>query len=339
MELKKISEAERKIDKLTTEHVLSVDDVDIRYSIQTLPKAKRRGLMVILPGFTEFIEKHRAQTAGFALLGFETLCLDWPGQGFSTRLSGGDPLLIHSPGYDLHLRAIDAVMEEAGFMKDDSPLFFFGHSMGGHLALRHSHDIALRGRRARGVMLSAPLIMIPGAPGYPFWVSRLFVQVACRLGFKQKGVPGQEEFRRSLRRFDPDNKLTRDPEGYAVQHDIFAQNPDLESAGATFGWAQATLQSCYATTMNPDWMQAYDIPVQAHLAGDEQVVDATVSEQMLALLPDAEIHTYDEARHELMLEFPEVRRTIWGRMERFIDERLGESVPHAAPMRLAANDK
>jgi lysophospholipase len=306
----------------TSEHYLKIDDLNIRYQVQRQPKARRRGRVFILPGFSEFIEKHHIQRDKFAALGFDTLCLDWPGQGLSTRLANHS-LRIHSPGYFLHLRAALAVMEAAGFLKDDAPLFLFGHSMGGHLALRLSHDLVSRGHvRPKGVILCAPMLMIKVFPFTPPQVLLFLLSIVCRMGYARTCVPGEKRHRKK-REFDPRNRITRDPEGYAVQFDLFEKNPALRSAGPTYGWVRETLASCLQTTRNPEWMSAIDIPVQAHMAGDEEVVDGRKSLAMLGYVRDAEIHSYNGAKHELMLELPEVRTMIWDRISGFIDRGLG----------------
>jgi lysophospholipase len=307
----------------TSEHYLKIDNLNIRYQVHRQPEARRRGRVFILPGFTEFIEKHQAQRDKFAALGFDTLCLDWPGQGLSTRLVN-HPYWIHSPGYFLHLQAARAVMEDAGFLKGNAPLFLFGHSMGGHLALRLSHDLLARGDvRPQGVILCAPMLMIKAFPFGPQFMLFL-LNALCRLGYARTCRPGERRLRKT-REFDPGNRLTRDPEGYAVQFDLFEKNPALRSAGPTFGWVRETLVSCLQTTRNPEWMSAIDVPVQAHMAGDEEVVDGRKSMAMLGYVRDAEIHSYKDAKHELMLELPEVRTVIWDRITGFIDRGLGYS--------------
>ena len=71
--------------------------------------------------------------------GLEALCLDWPGQGLSQRLSPKFPYKVHCVSFDQHLSALNAAMADAGFdQPEKTPLLAFGHSMGGHLALRHA---------------------------------------------------------------------------------------------------------------------------------------------------------------------------------------------------------
>jgi lysophospholipase len=308
---------EKALQGTQREHFLRVADIEVRYVVKQPPRDERRGFVVVLPGYAEFIEKHQTQTDGFAELGFETITIDWPSQGLSTRMARkGHPHLIHSPGYDLNLRVIRSILQVTGAMEGDPPVFFFGHSMGGHWGLRIARDLYRWGEiRPRGVILCSPLIMIKLVP-FPRNVL-MFVETLCGLGLSKRGVPGSG-LRRSSR-FRRGNPLTRDPEGYALQYGLFEQNPALRSRGPTYGWVKTMLSSCLQTTRNPKWMSDYEIPIQAHLPGDERVVDGKAAREMLALIPRSEIHVYDKARHELMLELPEVRTAIWERMSLFID--------------------
>lgn len=300
-----------------TDHFIDLAGVKIRYRI-TLAKGASRGRIFVLPGFTEFIEKHDDQTQAFRAMGLDVLTIDWPGQGLSGRLTQ-HPHLIHSDGYDQHLDAVVAAGQAAGFLDGALPVMIFGHSMGGHLGLRlghqlrHQHNIA-----PRAVMLSSPMIMPPVMPP-KFIFSAL--SLVCKLGFSRKAVPFQQGFSRNSN-FSPKNNLTRNPIGYQLQHDLIRINPDLRTQGPSFGWVRAAYASCLATTANQDWMQGYEAPVQAHLAGDETVVGASYSAPCLKEIKGAEIFEYPDAKHELMLELDDVQELIWGRLKAFVDRQL-----------------
>ena len=299
---------------------IAVDEISIRYAEQKPQKGKARGRVLVLPGFTEFIEKHQDQTDGFAAMGLEALSIDWPSQGLSTRMVEGNPYVIHSDGFEQHLDVIRAAMDDAGWMNNDLPLMIFGHSMGGHLGLRLAHDLNKECKvTVKGVMLSAPMIMIPVIMA---GLTLKLLNWICRIGFARTGVPGQQGFSRNTDGFNPLNILSRDPEGYLLQYRLIDENPALKTRGPSFGWVRAALTSCLATTRNQAWMEAYDLPVQAHLAGNELVVHRKASPKYLGYLKNKDIFTYDSARHELMLELPEVREAIWSRMGQFVDARL-----------------
>ena len=133
--------------------------------------------MVILPGFTEFCEKYSRDILRLHQSGFNVLVIDWPGQGLSGHF-GKNPLAVHCDDFAVYLAALDAVIEAAGLGEDR--LFLFGHSMGGHLALRYA---ARRPRHSLGVILTAPM-MAP--PVMPIWLIRGLSALLLKAGL---GVP------------------------------------------------------------------------------------------------------------------------------------------------------
>ena len=292
----------------------TANGMKIRYRVYPA-QGKKRGRVLVLPGFTEFIEKHDAQSSQFAAMGLEALCLDWPSQGLSQRLSPQFPQLVHCVSFNQHLLALKAVMAATGFdQADNTPLLAFGHSMGGHLALRHASE----NPDIQAVMLIAPMIMPPVKPGR---IISFLLNMLCPLGLAARPLFfRQDDIER--RQFHPKNVLTRDPEGYMFQYDWFCRNPDLKVSGPSFGWARAAYQSCLTHTANPQFLSQINIPVEVHLAGDERVVNANASAQFLPYLPQGVMHIYPDARHELMQELPATRDLIWQRLAAFVEGQV-----------------
>ena len=294
---------------------LDVDDVVIRYRVHRSADQVPRARVLILPGFTEFVEKHEPTMAILADMRLESLVLDWPGQGRSTRLTQYADTLIHSDGFERHLACLNAVAAHEGFTDDaDVPLFLLGHSMGGHLAMRQAAEYM---PCCAGVVITAPMILPPVRPA---GLVLMLAQMFCGLGFARYPVLFRDQTPRGLT-FYPENNLTRDQEGYAVQPSWWARDPRLNGYGASFGWVRAAYASCLATTANRDWMKRFPLPLSAHIAGDERIVDDATIRAMLPLVPGAEIHDYPDARHELLLELPEVREALWQRVADFITAR------------------
>ena len=287
-----------------------------RYRL-TPSASKAKGRVLILPGFTEFIEKHQAQIDGFNALGLDTLTLDWPSQGLSTRLNPKTQL-VHCKTLSQHIKALDVAMAETGFGDETLPIFVFGHSMGGHLALRYaSNNPWIKGGDA--------VCANDDATNTSPWFDQSFIRFSCEaciggwpVFFRQDKLQDQL----MARQFYALNPLTRDPEGYKLQFDWFIKNPDLRVTGPSFGWVRAAYQSCFKFTGNPEILAAIKIPVQAHIAGDEWVVDGAFSRKMLPHLGNVELYEYAKARHELMLELPQVRAEIWQKFKAFINSHI-----------------
>ena len=112
-------------------------DLDNKFKIDSIitPAPDLKKTIVILPGFTEFCEKYSKEVLCFHQRGYNVLVIDWPGQGRSGHF-GKHPLAVHCDDFDHYIGAMDAVIEKVRL--DGRDLILFGHSMGGHLALRYA---------------------------------------------------------------------------------------------------------------------------------------------------------------------------------------------------------
>ena len=270
--------------------------------------------IVILPGFTEFCEKYSPVAFRLHQSGHNVLVLDWPGHGLSGHY-GKDPLAVHCDDFSIYLDALDAVIEAAGFRQEQ--LFLFGHSMGGHLALRYA---ARRPTHSLGVMLSAPM-MAP--PVMPVWLIRGFSSFLIGMGLGHSYPPFYRvpELDR-VRHYRPDNKLTRWPQGYETQFLWFDDMPRLRRSGPTVGWINAAYRSSAQCTLHADWLRSIEVPVLAFVAGDEKIVSASATDYALPFISQLERHDFAEARHELLHELPEVTDQLWALLLAFIKKNM-----------------
>ena len=269
-----------------------------------------RGKVLILPGFTEFCEKYAPFARALVTAGYDCLIIDWPGQGRSGQL-GAHQLIVHLDHFSAYYDALDEVLAEAGWQAER--FFVFGHSLGGHLALNIARSSPHLVRR---LVLSAPMI-VPKAP--PVWLTRILAGLLVRSGFRYRALPFVTmPSLEQRRKFRLNNLLTRCSEGYDRQYQIFETRPELRRVHASVGWIAAAFASCAATTLNPAFMAAVDVPTLAFMAGDEGVVDPAASRHMLAYLPDCRLVWFAEARHELLSELPEVTSRLYAELDQFL---------------------
>ena len=268
--------------------------------------------IVILPGFTEFCEKYSSAVLRLHQSGHNVLVIDWPGQGLSGHY-GKDPLAVHCNDFSVYLEALDAAIESAGLGQDQ--LFLFGHSMGGHLALRYA---ACRPSHILGVMLSAPM-MAP--PVMPVWLIRGLSAVLLGMGLGHAYPPFHQVPELNwVRHYRPDNKLTRYQKGYESQFFWFDDLPKLRRSGPTIGWVNAAYRSSVQCTLNADWLRSIQVPVLAFVAGNEKIVSASATDYALPFIPQLDRHDFVNARHELLFELPEVTDLLWASLLAFIEK-------------------
>lgn len=276
----------------------------LRYAV--FGPAGPSGWCVFLPGYTEFIEKHLETAADLRARGFGVVCLDWRGQGLSTRYLP-DRSKGHVDSFDTHLADLDAVIVDAGLDKVGS-LTIFGHSMGGHLAIwycrRHPERVK------RGIAI-APMIGVaalrPSIGG--------LLAVFCTVGMSGRYVFGGSPYGPRRRQFEG-NKLTTDQARFDRAHRLIADNPDLAVADPTFGWARAAWRSIQLTH-RPGWFEAIRTPILVALAGRDRVVDNAATEQAILRLPNVTEVRIEDAEHEILGEIDPLRDQLWDAFDRF----------------------
>jgi len=286
---------------------------NLRGHLSELPDASTvRGHVLLCPGFTEFCEQYSEAMQAFNERGYNVLAIDWPGQGMSGHL-GRHRIAVHCDSFDQHIGAMDRLLEAVGWQ--DRPVIMFGHSMGGHLALRLCQHL---GAQVKAAIVLSPMI---APPVMPVWMVRLITHMLVRAGFGRFYLPFKKPSSLAhVRQFRPHNGLSRDKYGYESQFIWLDDNPELRRSQPTAGWVRAAYESCARTTLKQDWMTAISCPVLALLAGDERIVHKASSKRMLACLPHMTRHEYEGARHELLNETPDVIADIWTRIDAFLGD-------------------
>ena len=87
------------------------DGANIRYG-HIAPKEDPRGVMVLLPGFKEPIEKYFEVIRDMTERGYAVWIMDWRGQGGSDHYLQDDPQKAHSEGFDAQVRDLDKFMRD-----------------------------------------------------------------------------------------------------------------------------------------------------------------------------------------------------------------------------------
>ena len=281
-------------------------------------QTKVRGHVLLCPGFTEFCEKYADVMQAFNERGYNVLAIDWPGQGMSGHL-GRHHMAVHCDSFDQHISAMDRLIAAVGWQ--DRPLILFGHSMGGHLALRLCQHLGVQiGNEVKVAIILSPMI---APPVMPVWMVRIITYALAGAGFGRFYLPfSKPSSLDHIRQFRPHNALSRDKHGYESQFVWFDDNAELRRSQPTAGWVRAAYESCARTTLNKLWMAKISCPVLALLAGDERVVHKASSDRMLPCLPRLSQHEYDGARHELLNETPDVVADIWKRVDAFLGDEV-----------------
>lgn len=264
-----------------------------------LPDAGRPSIL-FLNGRADFIEKYAESYWHWRDRGYGVMTFDWRGQGASGRFppgSGGyfDTWLDDLAGIAAHAEAVLG-----------GPLVIAGHSMGGHLALRH---LAAGGaRRFRRAVLFAPMagIAAHGIPGGAlYWLARARVKAGVGDAYPPMQGPYGERTRGVRRQ----RLLTGDAARFADEDWWIQARPELALGGASWRWIVEATASCRALAA-PGVPESIRLPVDVFMGDGERLVDAAAARRLVARLPEGRWHDVAGGAHELLREGETVQAAV-----------------------------
>lgn len=259
------------------------------------------GTVLIFPGRTEYVEKYGLIARELANLGFETLAVDWRGQGLADR-PDRERALGHVDDFDEYQRDVQAIQTLARDLALPEPWYLIGHSMGGCIGLRALHN----GLPVAGAIFTAPMWGIAMAP--------VLRPVAWSLGWalhksplKLMLTPGtQRETYLSLAPFE-DNLLTTDPGMFDYMRNQAEAHPELTLGGPTAGWLYAALQETRALMATPP----PKIKTVTFLGSCERIVMASPITELMQKWTDGDLVMVDGAEHEVLMEDAPTRQRVY----------------------------
>ena len=264
-----------------------------------------RGTVLLLPGRTEYIEKYGLTAAELAERGFDTLAIDWRGQGLADR-PDEDRVLGHIDHFDEYQLDLAEMMALAGALDLPRPYTMLAHSMGGCIGLRGLHN----GLDVVGACFSAPM--------WGIVMSRAIRPIAWGLSWalhqspwKMTLSPGTVRQTYVLAEGFADNMLTTDPEMWAMMQDQAKAHPELTLGGPTVGWLFAALAEMHELA----GLDIPEVPSVTWLGTNERIVETAPIHAMMARWPDGQLQIAEGCEHEVLMEPPTVRDQVYASIE------------------------
>lgn len=276
----------------------AADGVRLRIGLWTPDGA--RGSVLLLPGRTEYIEKYGRVIKDLTAGGYAVAVIDWRGQGYSDRLAD-DPALGHVETFADYQTDLAALLEAAAEAKLPRPYYLLSHSLGGNIGLRALID-NLEVERA---VFSAPMwgIYIPPAKR----VSAAFLPTWARMTGKRLAyLPGAGEAAYVTESAFDENLLTTDRDHFDYFSRQITTVPQLALGGPSVHWFMEAQAEC----ANLKSAQPPDVPTQIYVGSLEGVVDPATIHEIHADWPSAALTVIEHARHELMMEHADARRSF-----------------------------
>lgn len=267
-----------------------------------------RGLVLLLNGRTEFLEKCAVPAAALVERGFSVASVDWRGQGLSDRLLT-NPLKGHVDRFTDYHSDLTALMTDPAVAGIGGKRIMLAHSMGGAIGL---------GAVSRGVLASDAMILSSPMLGIALgMLGRLaasaMLPVARALGKLDRWppfAPGKPYV------FGPfnGNVLTGDREIFEWMASALQAEPRLQLASPTLGWLDAALAETGFLTRQG----ALGCPVLCLLGTNEAVVD-TQAIRSGAMRLEAELVEIEGAQHEVLIETAGLRAEAWAAIDGFLE--------------------
>lgn len=272
-----------------------------------------RGTVLLLHGFSEFIEKYLETVEGFLERGFSVVTFDWRGQGLSDRLMQSDAAAgLGRAGFveDFEHFAFDARSVFDAFVRDEpGAKVLVGHSMGGNLALRLLED---REPVVDAAVVCAPML---GIKRLPLWFARVMTRLYLWLGKGEQYVWGGAD--RSLDD-DADNVLTSCTRRFARNQAYLRACPDLATHAATWRWVREASVSIARVKAKSRAAQI-NTPTLIAAAGRDQVVSTSGYDAFAAHSAHVHVEVFEDAEHEIFQERDALRSKLWNAIETFLD--------------------
>ena len=256
-----------------------------------------RGTVFVFPGRSEYAEKYGRAAVDLKARGYQTLVIDWRGQGLADRMAR-DPMLGHVRrfhDYQLDVRAMVAFAQTRELPK---PWYLLAHSMGGCIGLRALHNKM----PVNAVAFSAPMWGISMA-NYLRPVAWTLSQAASWVRTDKIFAPGTS--RGAYVRVAPykGNMLTTDAEMYAYMQRHVEAEQLFRLGGPSLRWLNEALHE----TQRLRRLSPPTFPALVHLGTDESVVDTEPVQRLMQRWSGGQLQLVEGARHEIMMEVPETR--------------------------------
>ena len=275
------------------------DGLRIRVAHWTGPDLK--GTILMFPGRTEYIEKYGRAAQEFLSRGYATVVVDWRGQGLAGRTQANSTYgdVGKFTDYQSDVAAMSAHVRDLGLPK---PYYLVAHSMGGCIGLRALHE----GLAVKAAAFSAPMWGIEMSPVLrPFaWIMST---LSRKLGFEEILSPGQDAETFVEKVLFADNTLTSDEETFEFFKRQAAAYPDLTLGGPTLRWLNEALREMRKLAAKP----SPTVPCLTFLGTDEEIVDPSRIRSRMAHWTNGHLEVIEGAKHEVMMETPEVRTRVF----------------------------
>ncbi|MGC6472891.1 MAG: alpha/beta fold hydrolase [Parvibaculales bacterium] len=293
-------------------HLLTLQDgVTVRVGVFR-PAAAPKATLVLMTGYSEFIEKYFDTIGDFVDRGYVVILPEWRGHGKSGGRLAAAPMRLHVTDFDQYRDDLHYVMQWLGTLDVPQPVYGLAHSMGGQIALRATHR---RPNLFRALALSAPMMDVH-VDSFNMALLKTVAHIYIALGQGAAAVPGDKKSRAGNTR--DINEVTNNHTRFNLNEDMLQADFDMNVEGRSLEWTLRAVQAMQETR-RPDFLQDITLPVFVGVADDDLLVSSQATLDAVAHLGLGTAEVYAPARHELLMELPEIRSRFISDVDAYFD--------------------
>ncbi|MFC3031998.1 alpha/beta fold hydrolase [Pseudoalteromonas fenneropenaei] len=288
------------------------------YCYHIPPTAKHA--VFVCQGRIECAKKYRELLWELSENGYAVFTLDHLGQGNSDRLCQ-DTQKGHINNFNQYYQGVKQFFEQVIQPKFANQVMILAHSMGGAIACQFLASLGARQTEyCRGVYLSAPMFAIDTG-SKPLWLVTLLAKLAVLCGASERYAVGQGPY--AAKSFN-DNELTHSRIRYRLFRSLYAEEPQLQLGGITYGWLNAALNA-----MSQLPQAAPLLPCYIASASGDTIVKSAAHRQLHQVWSQqygqCKLLHIEGAKHELLFEQDCWRNLVMQAFYHFASECLTDT--------------
>lgn len=276
----------------------------------------KKGSVVILHGFTEFIRKYSEIIYYFSQSGYDVYMIEHYGHGYSERRSDVEANLskVAVDDFDVYTEDVKQFMEEVVIpLSKDNKLVLFGHSMGGGIATRF---LELYPSIFDYAILSSPMIGI-NMGAVPEWVAKFLSSSANFFGAGDEYIFGHYDWDAIESFEDPDCPATSYPR-YSYFFEMRKENQYHQTYGATWSWLNAAVKATEKMVKQSE-AEKVKIPVLLFQAETDSLVRNDKQLEFASKADRVHVVMCPYAHHEIFNSPDAVANAYWVTVFDFLD--------------------
>lgn len=280
----------------------------------TIPDA----VIVCLHGVREFSEKYFELSQWCLNKNLAFWTCDWVGQGLSSRYLE-NPQKRHGINFDEDIEDLQSFV--LGYIKHSSvhpdkgriPMCMIAHSMGANIGMRYLQKYPDTFTCAA---FTSPMISINVFANIPNFLSQSVTWTLNTL-MGTSYVPGGKDWEERKNHIT----LTSDPIRKKLQTLWAKDNVELRCGDVTLGWLYHAQRSCIALQKDEIYSQI-QTPCLFGIPKHETLVNNKIAKNCIKKMPNAEMVTYDDAFHEILMESDHIRDDFLHHFYKMIDSLI-----------------